>query len=94
MTMNENEPVARCAWSKEFNGPILCNEGDEDSFDGRLYRHPAPAVAHPPAEVVRELKDQLQRMVDFVTTGLEVKEDHPYVEMACAALKSAKEHGL
>lgn len=51
-------------------------------------------VAQPPAEVVRELVEQLQRMVDFVTTGLEVKEDHPYVEMACATLTKAKEHGL
>lgn len=48
-----------------------------------------PAVA-----VNEQLLEQLQRMIDFVTTGLEVKEDHPYIEMACAAIKSAKEHGL
>lgn len=46
----------------------------------------------PAAPDVRELVEQLQRMVDFVTTGLEVKEDHPYVEMASAAL--AKHGGV
>lgn len=39
----QQEPVSKCAWSDLYNGVVLCSAGSEGTFDGRLYRNPAPS---------------------------------------------------
>ena len=60
-----------------------------------LYTHPAPAVANPPADVVRELVEALNRLIS-VAERCDGWESFPRsaLEDASVALKSAKEHGL